>query len=151
MEIGEQGQIYVGGLTLGDLAFRKAQRGNGDPFLVRIAQTGEVLWKRQFGSRGWDKVFQIARFSDGSGDILAGGCQYPDGRFCQAFYRRYTPEGRLEWVKVFRKKGRIGGTCGRAVAIDSDNNCYLAGVTKADNFAVNNDTSNIFLIRLDGK
>jgi len=149
MEIGEQGQIYVGGLTTGDLAFRKAQRGNGDAFIVRIAETGELLWRRQFGSRGYETVFQIARFADGTGDILAGGCQYPTGR-CQAYYRRYTPEGKLVWVKVFRKnKGRTGGTCGRAVAIDSNNNCYLAGGTNADNFAVNNGTSNVFLIRLD--
>jgi len=151
MEIGEQGQIYVGGRTLGDLAFKKAQRGSGDAFVVRIADTGEVLWKRQIGSRGWEKVFHMARFSDGSGDILAGGCQYPTGPHCQAFYRRYTPEGKLVWVKVFRKKGVIGGTCGRAVAIDSNNNCYVAGVTSADNFAVNNNTNNIFLIRLDGE
>jgi hypothetical protein len=35
------------------------------------------------------------------------------------------------------------------VAIDSDNNCYLSGVTSADNFASNNDTNNVFIIRLD--
>ncbi len=150
MQIGEQGQVYVGGLTAGDLAFRRAQRGNGDAFIVRIAETGQVLWRRQISSRGYETVFQLARFADGSGDVLAGGCQYPTGR-CQAFYRRYTPEGKLEWVKVFRKKkGRIGATCGRAVAIDSHNNCYLAGGTNADYFAVNNGTSNVFLIRLDG-
>jgi hypothetical protein len=139
----------VSGFTRSDFAFKKAQRGNGDGFIARICETGEVLWRRQFGSRGWDKVFHLARFSDGSGDILAGGCQYPTGPHCQAFYRRYTPEGKLAWVKVFRKKGKIGGTCGRAVAIDSDNNCYLSGVTSADNFASNNDTNNVFIIRLD--
>jgi hypothetical protein len=150
MEIGEQGQVYVGGRTLGDLAFRKAQRGYGDGFIVRIADSGEVLWKRQFGSRGWDKVFHMARFSDGSGDVLASGCQYPSGGpFCQAFTRRYTPEGKLEWVKELRKRGTIGGTCGRAVAIDSENNCYHAGVTSADNFAVNNGTNNVFIVRFD--
>jgi outer membrane protein assembly factor BamB len=57
MEIGEQGQVYVGGRTLGDLAFRKAQRGYGDAFVVRIDETGKVLWKHQFGSRGWDRSF----------------------------------------------------------------------------------------------
>ncbi len=149
MEVGEQGQVYVGGRTLGDFAFRRAHRGSGDAFVVRIAETGEVLWKRQFGSRGWDKVFHMARFLDGSGDVLAGGCQYPSGPYCQAFGRRYTPEGKLEWVKEFRKRGKNGGTCGRAVAIDKDNNCYLAGVTHADNFAVNNGTNNIFVVSFD--
>jgi hypothetical protein len=50
------------------------------------------------------------------------------------------------WVKVFGKRS----TCGRAVAIDSNNNCYLSGGTNADYFAANNGTSNIYLIRLDG-
>jgi hypothetical protein len=149
MEIGEQGQVYVAGLTGGDLAYRKAQRGNGDAFVVRIAETGQVLWRRQIASRGYDTVFHLAPFADGSGDVLVGGCQYPDGRHCQASYRRYTPKGKLEWVKVFRKRGTSTGTCGRAVAIDGNNNCYLAGGTNADIFAVNNGTSNVFLIRLD--
>ena len=149
MEIGEQGQIYVAGLTAGDLAFRKAQRGNGDAFVVRIAETGQVLWRRQISSRGYETVFHLASFADGSGDVLVGGCQYPDGRNCQAFYRRYTPEGKMEWVKTFRKDSIFGVTCGRAVAIDSNNNCYLAGGTKANNSAVNNGTNNVFLIRLD--
>ncbi len=149
MEIGQQGQVYVGGRTLGDLAHKRAQRGYGDGFLVRIAETGEVLWKRQIGSRGWDKVFHMARFTDGSGDVLAGGCQYPSGPKCQAFCRRYTPEGKLEWVKEFRKQSANGGTCGRAVAIDNDNNCYHAGVTSADNFTVNNGTNNVFIVRFD--
>jgi hypothetical protein len=149
MEIGEQGQIYVGGRTLGDLAFRRSQRGYGDAFVSRIAETGEVLWTRQIGSRGWDKTFHMARFTDGSGDILAVGCQYPSGPHCQAFCRRYSPEGKLVWIKGFRKQSAIGSTCGRAVAIDSDNNCYHAGVTSADNFAVNNGTNNVFILRLD--
>jgi hypothetical protein len=149
MEIGEQGQVYVAGLTGGNLAFRKAQRGNGDAFVVRIAETGQVLWRRQISSRGYDTVFHLASFADGSGDVLVGGCQYPDGRVCQAFYRRYTPEGKMEWSKIFRKRGKNGAACGRAVAIDSNNNCYLAGGTNASYFAVNNGTSNVFIVRLD--
>jgi hypothetical protein len=151
MVIGEHGQVYVGGRTLGNWADRNSQRGYGDAYVTRIAPTGELLWIRQFGTRGWDKTFHIARFLDGSGDLLAGGCQYPTGRFCQAFCRRYTPDGKLVWTKEFRKKSLNGGTCGRAVAIDSDNNCYHAGPTHADLFGVNNGTTNVFIVRFDGK
>ena len=42
------------------------------------------------------------------------------------------------------------GTCGRAVAIDSANNCYLAGHTGADLFdVVNNGMQNVFIVRFD--
>lgn len=142
--------MYVGGRTLGDLQRKRSHRGNGDAFLVRIAETGEVQWLRQFGSRGWDKTFHIACFLDGSGDVMAGGCQYPSGRFCEAFCRRYSAQGKLIWTKEFRKRSAIGGTCGRAVAIDRDNHCYHAGVTRADTFAVNNGTGNVFIVRFDG-
>lgn len=149
MEISEHGQVYVGGITYGNFASIKAQRGRGDAFVARIAETGQMLWKRQFGSNRWDQTWQMARFLDGSGDILAGGCQIPSG-ICQGFCRRYSPEGKLIWTREFRKRSPRGGTCGRAVAIDSANNCYHAGVTQADQFGVNNGTSNVYIVSFDG-
>jgi len=150
MTIGEQGQVYVGGRTEGNLAYRRSQRGYGDAFLARISETGETLWIQQFGTCGWDKTFHVAHFTDGSGDVLAGGCQYPSGQYCQAFCRRYSPEGKFIWTQIFPQQGSKGGTCGRAVAVDSDNNCYHAGSTHIDQFGTNNGTANIFLVRFDG-
>ena len=144
------GQAYVGGITYDNFASERAQRGRGDAFVARIAEIGELLWKRQFGSNRWDQVWDMARFLDGSGDILAGGCQIPSG-ICQGFCRRYSPEGKLIWIKEFRKRSPTGGTCGRAVAIDSANNCYHAGQTHADLFGVNNGTGNVYIVRFDGE
>jgi len=42
-----------------------------------------------------------------------------------------------------------GGTCGRSVAVDSDNNCYHVGSTKANLFAHGNGTGNVYLVRFD--
>lgn len=149
MAVGEHGHIYVGGITYGNFAFQRAQRGQGDAFVARIAETGELLWKRQFGSNRWDQTWDMAAFHDGSGDVLAGGCQIPSG-ICQAFCRRYTPDGKLVWTKEFRKRGPKGGTCGRTVGVDGDNNCYHAGVTHADQFGINNDSGNVYIVRFDG-
>ncbi len=147
IEISEHGQVYIGGRTHGD--FNGAQIGGGDAFVCRIADTGEMLWTRQFGSHYWDQTWDMACFRDGSGDILAGGCQIPS-RICQGFCRRYSPQGKLIWTKEFRKRGPGGGTCGRVVAVDSANNCYHAGVTHADQFGVNNGTGNIYITCFDG-
>jgi hypothetical protein len=150
MEIGEQGQVYVGGTTYGNLASEESYCGQGDAFIVKIADTGELLWERQFGSGGGlEKVWQMAMFQDGSGDILAGGSQYPSGK-CQAFTRRYSSEGELIWTQEFGELQPKNGTCGRAVAIDSANNCYMAGHTGADIFdVVNNGVQNLFIVRFD--
>ena len=149
IEMSEQNHVYVGGHTKGSLAFKRAQRGYGDAFIMKIADTGEALWTRQFGSRGWDKVWHMARFKDGSGDILAGGCQYPLGK-CQAFCRRYSSEGTLIWTKTFGKLNPQAGTCGRAVAIDSTGNCYHSGFTGVGLFDDYNGRANLFIVSIKG-
>jgi len=149
MEIDEQGQVYVGGTTYGNLASDESYQGQGDAFVVKIAETGELLWTRQFGSGGCEKVWQMALFQDGSGDILAGGSQYPSGK-CHAFCRRYSSQGELIWTQEFGELDPENNTYGRAVAIDSANNCYLAGHTGADLFdVVNNGVQNLFIVRFD--
>jgi hypothetical protein len=55
IEISEHGQVYAGGITYGNFASQRAQRGRGDAFVARIAETGELLWKRQFGSNRWTR------------------------------------------------------------------------------------------------
>ncbi len=149
IEIGELGHLYLGCRTNGSLGSLRSQRTDWDACLARMTATGELLWKRQFGTRGWDGTWDMARFMDGSGDILIVGCQIPSPNKCQGFCRRYSSQGKLVWTQEFRKNSSGGGTCGRVVAIDSANNCYHAGWTKADQFGVNNGTGNMFIVRFD--
>jgi hypothetical protein len=148
MERGELGHLYLGCRTNGNVGSRNPQRRDWDSCLVSINETGKMLWVRQFGTLYWDGTWDMARFQDGSGDILISGCQYPAGT-CQAYCRRYSPEGKLIWVKEFSKKNSRGGTCGRVCAIDSANNCYHGGITHADQFGVNNGTQNVYIVRFD--
>jgi hypothetical protein len=150
MVIGELGHIYVGCRTNGNVGTRNPRRTDVDSCLVSISKEGRLLWARQFGPAGWDGTWAMARFTDGSGDILIAGCQIPLKSKCQAYCRRYSSEGKLIWIQEFRKNSSRGGTCGRVAAIDSDNNVYLSGWTKADQFGVNNGTSNMFIVSFDG-
>jgi hypothetical protein len=150
MVIGELGHLYVGCRTNGNVGSRNPRRTDLDSCLVRISKEGRLLWARQFGPAGWDGTWAMARFTDGSGDVLIAGCQIPINSKCQAYCRRYSSEGKLIWTQEFRKNSSRGGTCGRVAAIDSANNVYLAGWTKADQFGVNNGTTNMFVVRFDG-
>jgi len=150
MEIGELGHLYLGCRTNGNVGTRSPRRGDLDSCLVSISKKGKMLWARQFGPAGWDGTWDMARFVDGSGDVLISGCQIPLRGKCQAYCRRYSPEGELVWTQEFRKKSARGGTCGRVAAIDSDNNVYLSGWTKADLFGINNGTGNMFIVKFDG-
>jgi len=150
MEIGELGHLYLGCRTNGNVGTRSPQRRDLDSCLVSISKEGKLLWARQFGPAGWDGTWDMARFTDGSGDILIAGCQIPLMGKCQAYCRRYSSEGKLIWTQEFRKNSSRGGTCGRVAAIDSDNNVYLSGWTRADLFGINNGTGNMFIVRFDG-
>ena len=127
MEIGELGLLYLGCRSAGNFGSLGSRRGNLDSCLASITTAGKMLWRRQFGTGGWDGTWDMARFMDGSGDILISGCQIPLKSKCQAYCRRYSSDGKLIWTKEFREFNSSGGTCGRVVAIDSDNNCYHAG------------------------
>jgi len=151
MEIGELGHLYLGCRTNGNTGSRRSQRRDLDSCLVSISKKGKLLWTRQFGTGAWDGTWDMARFMDGSGDILISGCQIPLKSKCQAYCRRYSSEGKLIWTKEFRNYNSTGGTCGRVVAIDSANNCYHAGQTHADLFGVNNGTGNVYIVRFDDK
>ncbi|MFC1635840.1 hypothetical protein ACFL5Z_13455 [Planctomycetota bacterium] len=149
MVIGELGHLYLSCRTNGNVGTRSPQRRDSDSCLVRISKEGRLLWTRQFGTDGWDGTWAMARFQDGSGDILISGCQVPSKKKCRAYCRRYTSEGKLIWTKEFREYSSRGGTCGRVAAIDSANNIYHGGQTHADLFGVNNGTGNVYIVRLD--
>lgn len=149
MVIGELGHLYLSCRTNGNIGTRSPQRRDSDSCLVSISKEGRLLWARQFGTDGWDGTWAMARFQDGSGDILISGCQVPSKEKCRAYCRRYTPEGKLVWTKEFREDSSRGGTCGRVAAIDSANNIYHGGITHADLFGVNNGTGNVYILRLD--
>ena len=150
MEIGELGHLYLACRTNGNVGTRSPQRRDSDSCLVRISTQGKLLWTRQFGTDGWDGTWAMARFQDGSGDVLISGCQVPSKEKCRAYCRRYTSEGKLVWTKEFREYSSRGGTCGRVAAIDSANNIYHGGQTHADLFGVNNSTANVYIVRFDG-
>ncbi len=148
--IGELGHLYVGFRTNGNVGPRNRRRTDLDSCLASISKEGKLLWARQFGPAGWDGTWDMARFTDGSGDVLIAGCQIPLRSKCQAYCRRYSSEGKLIWTQEFRKFSSQGGTCGRVAAIDKDNNVYLSGWTRADLFGINNGTGNMFIAKFDG-
>lgn len=150
MEIGELGHLYLGCRTNGNVGTRSPQRRDLDSCLVSISKEGRLLWTRQFGTDGWDGTWDTDRFMDGSGDVLISGCQVPSKEKCRAYCRRYSPEGKLVWIKEFREYSARGGTCGRVAAIDGANNCYHGGLTHGDQFGVNNGTGNVYIVRFDG-
>lgn len=114
--------IYLTGWTSGDFADKNL--GSDDAILMKLSSTGEMLWKKQFGTPLWDGIHGIVQSKDDPAAIIVGGCQnYGE---CQAFLRKFDADGNEVW-----KKEQIPAfsTCGRGIAIDDQGFIYQTGGT----------------------
>lgn len=121
-----QGGIYVAGFTDGNLA---GQIGGRDAFLAKYDSAGSPVWKRQFGSMGFDEITDVA--ADEAGVYVSGATR---GQFTQPsagqsdlFAAGFTLAGDLRWRSQLgtRPNDFLGG-----VAVDNVGGIYLAGYTQ---------------------
>jgi hypothetical protein len=120
--------IFIGGSSGGD--FAGTQAGQGDSVLLKLSSVGELLWKRQFGTAGWDGIHGLAFTDDGAKNIAAGGCQAWDK--CQAFVREFDQDGNEVWSTVVPSAQTI---CGTQIAIDAHGDIFQTGGTHGAAFS----------------
>jgi hypothetical protein len=135
--------IYVGGTTSGN--FGCQQIGEGDCFLIKLSDKGEVLWNNQFGTKNNDGVRGISFKPDISDNILISGIfNLPPG---EAFIRMYKKDGNLLWERKFTAKSADSGTSGKDVGFDNKGNLYHLGLTGANLFGNLLGKHNYYLVK----
>lgn len=144
LNIDEENNIYVGGSTSG--TFGAQQIGEGDAYLLKINDKGDILWNRQFGSKLNDGIRGIDINPNFPDNILVSGIMnLPPG---QGFIRMYKKDGELSWEKNFTSVGKNGGTSGKTVLSDVKGNIYHVGLTGADMFGTSYGDKDIYIIKL---
>ncbi len=123
-----QGSIYVAGSTNGNLA--EDTLGSADAFLRKLDVDGETEWTRQFGTASTDTIYKVA--VDGNDRITVagttrGGEIENSGQSGDAFLRQYDSDGNVLWTRQFGTS--TFGEELRGLAIDLNNNLYVAGTT----------------------
>lgn len=118
---------YLTGWTDGDFADK--QLGAGDAMLLKVSATGDVLWKKQFGTDLWDGIHSIVQSKSNPKDIIVGGCQNYSN--CQAFLRKFDADGNEIWKKELIP---AFSTCGREIGIDDQGFIYQTGGTHGQLF-----------------
>jgi hypothetical protein len=144
LNIDEENNIYVGGSTSG--TFGAQQIGEGDAYLLKINDKGDILWNRQFGTPLNDGIRGIdinPKFPDNI--LISGIMNLPPG---QGFIRMYKKDGELSWEKNFTSVGKNGGTSGKTVLSDVKGNIYHVGLTGADMFGTSYGDKDIYIIKL---
>jgi hypothetical protein len=136
--------IYVGGSTSGN--FGGPQLGEGDCFLLQLTPDDKILWNSQFGTKSHDGVRSIDFDKTTHDNILISGIMnLPPA---MAFIRMYKKDGPLIWERKFTAVGKITGTSGKDVSIDSKGNIYHAGLTGANMFGTLIGENDVYLVKL---
>lgn len=139
--------IYLSGWTSGD--FAADNLGSDDCVLLKLSSSGNLIWKKQFGTSLWDGIHGMVLSKDDPTSVIVGGCQnYGD---CQAFLRKYDTDGNEIW-----KKEQIPefSTCGREIAIDDQGNIYQTGGTHGQLYsktAFEGTESDLFVYKISEK
>jgi hypothetical protein len=133
------GNIVMRYIILGFIVFLA-----GFSALAGKAAVPDFLWLNTAGGEGEDLGYSIAVDPAGS-SYVAGGFASTNLKFgsivltnakppsFDAFLVRYDPDGALLWAK---KMGGTNDDRAMAVAIDSQDNCYVAGNFVSSNFFI---------------
>lgn len=143
------GDVYVGGATNGDIG--RPLFGNVDAFISKVdADSGNVLWSRQFGVRNQDiQIYGMG--ADGAGAVYAsgettGGWAAGAAGAEDVFLVKYNLAGDRAWARQF---GTQEFDRGAGVAADGLGNVFLAGYTRGALEGVNLGGFDAFVAKYD--
>ena len=124
------GNVFVAGDTNGILAGQRYAGGDSDAFLAKYDASGDLVWQRQFGGPGADKINGIA--TDVAGQVLVTGVAtgaLPTNRSLGAadgFVGEFDNNGQRVWLRQF---GSEGADFAYAVTPGRDGGSYVTGYT----------------------
>ncbi|MEJ2357036.1 MAG: SBBP repeat-containing protein [Deinococcales bacterium] len=124
------GNVFVGGDTNGTLPENVSAGGDGDAFLAKYDASGDLVWLRQFGSAGSDRINGVA--TDAEGNVLATGVtqgalptNHARGQ-SDGFVAKFDGNGTRVWLRQF---GSEEADYAYALAAGPDGASYVTGYT----------------------
>jgi len=150
----DAGNVYITGRTSGGLVGDNT--GLYDAFLAKYDQNGNLQWKQQLGTEGYDTANNIVL--DQAGNVYING--WTDGSFNggianrDAFIAKYDNSGNQVWVKEFGDSanpltpnaGYDFSNGGMAIGKDG---LYIVGSTYGSLQATTNGEADAFLSKYD--
>jgi hypothetical protein len=134
------GNVIVTGQFYGTISFdtitftSPGAYGYRDIFIVKLDQSGNILWAQQAGGNGNDYCYSIT--TDGSDNIIITGMFWNNAKFGDTWLRsadsqwdiyiaKYDPSGNLLWVKRDGNPEHMGDK--QSVTTDELNNIIITG------------------------
>ncbi len=129
LSLGNDGSIYLTGLTYGHLA--GTNQGDGDAWVAKYDSNGNQQWVRQLGTPQRDDARGVAVDTQGYVYITGqtkdslGGANKGDA---DAWIAKYDSQGSLIWKQQL---GTQAEDVSNGISIDSNGNVYIAGHTRS--------------------
>ena len=125
------GHIIIAGETQSKVTTDNADNGNFDNWVIEIDTNGTVIWQKQFGAEGIDRIYDMALFND-SGIILLGGTNFIDNTLTVNYNTTLTmmniKQGNIIWTKTW---GGEAWDIGYSVAVDEQKRIVIAGKSES--------------------
>jgi hypothetical protein len=142
------GNVFLASECVGDALFGEQQHksaGEMDMCLTKLDAAGKPLWVSGFGGSKTDRAYGVITDAAGnayvtghfeSTDAMANGEKVPNAGNYDAFTAKFSPDGKLLWVRV---KGGTGSDYGHGIAIDSKGHVVITGAIGGQFFCTKYD------------
>ena len=124
--------IVVVGYTSGNLDGKHVTNKGNDPFVIKLASDGTVLWISQFGDgNAADRGYGLAVAQDGAIYVTGytkGALNGANAGDKDVYCARLNPKGEVEWIQQF---GGDGEDKGQAITATAEG-VVVAGMTSSD-------------------
>jgi hypothetical protein len=142
-----QGDIYLGGYTLGNLGGTNA--GSYDAWIAKYDNQGNQLWTQQFGTPGDDEVFSL-KIDSNDNIFLAGYTDDSLGAINSGSYdawvAKFDSNGEQAWIQQF---GTPQLEQAYDIAFDNVGNLYLTGISDGSLGNLNAGSFDAWIAKLD--
>ena len=148
----DNGYIIIGSSDSNDVDISNSN-GGYDFWVVKISNTGSLVWEKTFGGSEIDEARAITSSNDGN-YLIVGDTRSDDLNISQnagaadLWLIKITPEGTLLWEKT------IGGTnfdVGRSVSKTQDNGFLISGSSRSSdgNITTNKGLNDAWVLKID--
>lgn len=144
VSVDAQGNIYVAGEAS---EYFDSSRKSQDAFIAKYDASGNRIWGHQFGTDNMDGGGEMCLIPSGiyvSGGGDEGGGVDADGPGT-GFLARYTDSGSQTWLKWLD----YSNSCVNALAIDKQENAYVAGTSNGNLYGASLGKADAFVAKYD--
>ena len=152
LAVADDGSIYAGGWTSGDLDTTDTQGNQGlyDNWLAKYnPDTGETQWTAQYGTDDYEWLWDIDTDSTGAvytaGWTLGNLADQNRGEY-DAYLTKFDSDGNLLWQKQF---GKAGDDQAYSLHIDDADRIFIGGYTTSNLQGKNAGSFDAWLARYD--